>query len=280
MTSQAFSHSRPGFATVVRSDARRTMPLVAGVSGGVLVLVLLGCLLGWAIPVISPLIFMFAFLAAGTLVFGVQVIMGVFFYTTMVGREAPVTRTWPLSGRTLFAGKFTNGMMAVLLSTVAAVVMMAAALAFTSPSGRNELGTVVDATVRGFSTEPLLMIGGLIWIVFGLVSSIVMFYFSSLVGSRGWLGKLGIGGPIIVVFVLWAVVYQLLSFVALLIPLSLNMETFEVEFVSLLFALMDSGGAGDDLPYLPLAVVAIQVQTCAVLIGYCIWDSSRTRDIA
>lgn len=280
MTTETSKAPRPGFGAVVKEDVRRTLPLVALVGAAAIVIVAAIGAVGTAVSMLAPLCFAVSTLIAGGFVTVVQLGLAVHFYTTMVGREAPFVRTWPVSGRVLLIAKLAAAFAVSTLALVLSVAMVVTAQALVPPAGSPSVTEAIAQVWNGVMEQPLITLAGAAWLVAGVLTTLIGLYFSVLVGSRGWLGRLGVGGPILVSVAVGVVVSQGISVLGMLIPLSLNMETLKVEFVSLALKIFELGGGDTDLPYLPIAMPVLQVVLGAVLLWWCARDCAKPRDIA
>ncbi|ANP27296.1 hypothetical protein DAD186_07460 [Dermabacter vaginalis] len=279
MNAHADSMRLPGIGTVVRLDVSRMLPMtgMATLAGIAVALAFSG--LGALVAPLKPVAFVGVWMAAGLLVAATGLVLAGYFYVSMVGREAPVTRTWPVGGLALLAGKLVSGVLALSVSVVGTLVMVVLSFAFLAPKGALALDDLLTAVGQLFREHPVVLTCGLMWIVLGVVSFLVYVYFAVLVGSKGFLGRLGVAGPAIVAVFMWAVVSQLVGVVSILIPLSFNVDSWSIETVSILGSIINAVKTDAEVPLLPIALPVLQSLVTLALLVWCAWDCSKVRDI-
>lgn len=280
MTSTHGSRPRPGFVTVFREDARRILPLTGAASVAVVIAAILSLLLGLALPFAKYVLIALVVVGTAALVWGTPLVLGAFFYITMAGREAPIALSWPLKGRTLFFGKLAAGLVGIAMAALAALIVFGLVLIMLSdPVGFGLYEQMWNVLSRSGEKVVWITTVSVLWGALGFVGMLVLTYFAVLVGSRGWFAKLGIGGPLLAGFATWAVAFQLLPFLSMLIPISFNMNTFQVEFMGIVTIVMEAGNSTAQ-GFVPLGIPVVQFLATVGMLWYCVHASSRVRDIS
>ena len=92
MNAHADSMRLPGFGTIVRLDMSRVLPMTGMATLAGIAVALAFCGLGSLVAPLKPFAFVGVWMAAGLLVAATGLVLAGYFYVSMVGREAPVTR--------------------------------------------------------------------------------------------------------------------------------------------------------------------------------------------
>ena len=210
--------------TLIRHEARRTLPVVATVHGISTATIISGGLLAsLSIPVLSQVAVVLVMVLLSATWFAVQIWLAFDFWGTGFGQRGYLTHSLPVKGglilraRLLWAGivsafatlwMIVIGMLALVLVTP---VLMPGTSGWESlTSGLRQLGETTEL----WQLVLLFLLG---W--FMIWASQVNLYFAVSFGSTPPLVGLGAGGPILAWIGTW-VATQILALVSLLLPLA------------------------------------------------------------
>lgn len=212
---------------------------------------------------------LFAVLAA-VLLPVVTLALGIDYWRSAYTSAGHLTHSIPVPGATIYIARLLYGA-GVLVAFFLLEVVVALAVALAVHVGGQSL---LQVTIDGLAQSG--MPGWTPWMAVALVlgaafTYLVTFYFAASVGSEGRLGRLGVGGPVLVWFLTYAAA-QLLSLGGIaLIPAGLAADpsgAITVRQVDILGAAL----SGEEVSALPIGVPIALLVVTAVLI----WRTSRS----
>lgn len=244
----------------------RTRGFLAALFAGSLALVLAGSLL-MATPVpllqvggsILCVVTVFVFLPAVTIDLAVD------YWRSGYGRGGYLTHSVPARGSTVYGVRLAYGAVVVLVAMVANLLLAAPPVLVTAAEQAPEGVGVLEFIAQGMKATQPPLTPGLIalaaaFIFVAAFGYLVLFYFAASYGSEERLGRLGVGGPIVV----WLAVYVVVQIACVvgiaLIPLGadyvdgaftvITRDWFTVMFEN------DQQVSGAPLGFVPVLVVA------------------------
>lgn len=222
---------------LIKHEAIRTRGLLATIFGAATLLAVMGALMGatqW--PVIAQFGMVVSMVGAVGVLPATQLALGIDYWQTGYRRTGYFTQTLPVKGSTIYWAKLAWGTVAVVASLVLALL----------------LGAVTFmGNARAFGHAPMDLFGlvgdwwaGIVavmpwwgWVAFPLallvlsLFTLFQYYFAASVGSEKRFVSMGIGGPVLV----WFLLYMVLQVVILgftMIPLGLGVEGGSLALVS------------------------------------------------
>lgn len=219
------------FNKLVRFEVKQLWQSLRSIWGGIILiycLSLVGLLFqNSVLNVFSTLTSIITFLVMGL---GPTIIITMRYYRTMAGQEAYFTHTIPASSAKIFASKFLVAYFVQLMSFLFLIPMIYNFIRFTLATSMVGLPFGVSYAMAGklihanfnfnFSLVTWLLVLALL--LFTTFSLLISIFFSVAKGSESRFHHLGVGGPIIVYFILYFA-QQILAFAAMVfIPLGIR----------------------------------------------------------
>ncbi|SFS10189.1 hypothetical protein SAMN04487783_1372 [Agrococcus baldri] len=255
-------------AILMKHEAIRTRGFLLVILGAAVALGAVGSLMaitGW--PVLAVFGTVLGFIGAFGLVPAMLLASAVDYWRTSYGRVGYFTQTLPVRGSRIFWTKFAWASLMLLVGLVLTVVlwllvMVASAQSLFATTPTMLLGQVGDVLAAAYQAAPLLVAVGapvISIVMYGF--NLVMLFAAASIGSERRLQRLGWGGPVLVWFVLYAIV-QVVMFVAVLaIPFGLGVDAsgeFGVVPVDMLTAMLQNTSANVmPVGFLPAMALAI-----------------------
>lgn len=212
--------------TLIQHEALRTRSWLAVVFGVATLLTLVGTLMAytpWAF--IQMLGVILSFVAVFAFLFVVQLGLAYDYWRSSYSKTGYFTQSLPVKGSTIYGAKLVWGCIVTVVALVWNLVLVVPALFGAS----NVFGLgitfqrIFDELGSMFSAAPLW-----VWIALTVVFLVLLwgglaqYYFAASIGSESRMNRLGIGGPILVWFVVYLVMQVLLFVGIVAIPLGLT----------------------------------------------------------
>jgi len=197
----------------------RTLATVIGVVFGVSLTLLIPAWLH--IPIAGGAgrtLSMFGFMCGGVIV---AILLAINYWRTMYSGPGYFTHSLPVRGRTIFAAKVTYAVLAVLVSWV-----LSFALAILLP-GRAVGGDVWTQLVQIWDQTTQVVSVGTIWAIIAVMlvvygAQFVVYLCGITLGTRGELGRLGLGGVVIGLIIAYFACQILTAIVLVAVPLGIR----------------------------------------------------------
>lgn len=261
--------------TLLKHEWLRTRGLIAAIAGiAILAVTAATALVALDWTAVSGLGMVLGVFALGALVPAMQIGLAVDFWNSSFRRTGYFTQSLPIRGTTIFAAKAIWGSIVTLASIVLAVLLLAL---LWLPTGPNILG--VDANLLALIGELFDMvpawasIGAIAFLAVSMLGALAQLYFAATLGSGRALGRLGIGGPVIV-YIATYVAGQILTMVGMLaVPLGIGFAHGELGLVR--FSLIDEMATGantDDI--MPIGFIA---PLLIIFIAVTVWSAQHWR---
>lgn len=254
--------------TLIRHESLRTRGWLTVVVGAAVLLTAVGVAMEYTpwefVRVIG---FLLTLLAVATLLPVVQVGLGLDYWRSSFSRTGYFTQALPIKGSTIHWTKFLWGFIVstiilVMNVILAMICLLGASRAFSlgiTPSHLVDQISIIAAQATPF--EYLIAIVVVLCLV---AVTLVQYYFAAAIGSEARMNKLGIGGPILVWFILYVVLQVLLLLGLLLVPVGLQLSEFgSLDFVATPFPASLMSEESPDI--LPMGLVPVLVLTTAAL---------------
>lgn len=257
------------FAALLKHEARlqtRTLASYLGISLAVYASGMALMLL--RIPLLASLGSIAAIGAPLLLAIGVPALLLQRYYASMYGREGYFTHALPAKHTTLYGAKFS---WALVVWLAALLIALGMALGFFVGQTVAGGGTASDAwavlgeALAGLSTGTTILLA--MWFVIAIVTYVAQFGWIVTFGMEERFRPMGLGGPVLVWFISYAVlqVVTLVSLVA--IPIGVTLELDRVVFASFVPELIEALN-GAEPSFLPLGWLPVLLATIPV---YIVW---------
>lgn len=255
------------FATLLKHEARLQGPTMLVFTGIALVIYAAGILAALTrIPAIAGFGLITSLTASGLIMVAFPAYLLIRYYQSLYGREGYLTMALPVRSGTLYAAKFTWASLTWLASTVVVLILwLGLVLLQTSAQG----ATVADLTAavrEGLAQMPPAFPA---MVVLGIVVSMVLYLaqFAWVVtfGMEERFRSLGIGGPVVVWVVSYAVMQVLATLAIILIPLGATPDLSGLVFTSFLPEMTRSLN-NEEPAFVPLGWVVVLVLTAPVFV--------------
>ncbi len=256
--------------TLIKHEFLRTRTWLAIMFGAVTLLTLVGLVMTYMPwPLIRGLGFLLTLVAVGAFLFLVQLGMTFDYWRSSYTRTGYFTQSLPIQGSTIYGAKLLWGAVVTVAALVwtgvlAVPVMFAASNAF-------DLGIsfalILDTLGVVLGSAPAWM-----WVVMAVVfialyvSGLAQYYFAASIGSEARLNSLGIGGPIIVWFVLYMVMQLLLFLGMIAVPLGLTGTADGSSLVITSMNFLELMASDQDPQGMPLGFIPMTFAVTALLI--------------
>ena len=264
------------YAALLKHEARlqaRALASFLGVSlaiyAGGLVLMLLN------LPVLSSVGSVVAVVACLLLAISVPALLVQRYYASMYGREGYLTHAIPARHTTLYAAKFSWAL-AVWLGSI--VVVLGMALGFVLTQAVADGGTMADGwsvltgALAGVPTGPVVFFVGCSLV--GIVIYVAQVGWIVTFGMEERFRSLGLGGPVLVWFLSYAVLQVLALLAMVAIPLGISLDFSHLVFASFL-AELPAAFEGADPSFVPLGWLPMLLATLPV---YVVWTLRSLRN--
>lgn len=256
-------------AKLLKHEYLRTRKPIVGAWLGAACLILVGCLMAWTGWIgLSTLGFMMVILAVFVLMPAVQLYLGIDYWTSSYRRTGYFTQSLPIKGATIFWVKL---LWATIVSVATFLVTSLLAL-FAFPvisrimGGESVNGWALLGQVWQRLAELMPWWAIILAVLFGfvlLMTLVVQLFFVASIGSKEPMNRWGIGGPILVMVVLYFA-QQFINFIAIIaIPIGLEMDPLGFVNTSFLQALMADS---EMLNVMPFGFVPVMVIIPALLL--------------
>ncbi|RMB59937.1 hypothetical protein [Tessaracoccus antarcticus] len=213
-------------STLITHEYLRTRTWLAVVFGVATLLTVVGTLMAytpWGF--IRVLGFILSFVAVAAFLFVVQLGLAFDYWRSSYSKTGYFTQSLPVKGSTIYGAKFLWGAI-VTVVTLLWNVVLAVPVIF---GGARAMGDGMTWAALMSNLRSAVGVAPLwTWIFLGFlfvtlsVGGIAQYYFAASLGSESRMNRLGIGGPIIVWFVLYLVMQVLLLVGIVAVPLGLG----------------------------------------------------------
>lgn len=257
-------------ATLIKHEFLRTRSWLAVVFGAATIMLLVGVLMEltpWG--AIQGIGFALTLVPVFALLLVVQVALAFDYWRSSYSKTGYFTQSLPIKGSTIYGAKFLWGSLVTIVVVLVNIVM--AGVALLGASRAFDLGI----TLRGALDELAIMLAAApVWFWAGVtvlvlalfVSSLAQFLFAASIGSEGRMGRLGVGGPILIYFALYMVM-QVLLFVAIIaVPLGLSSSPLDGNLEVVPMNVLGSMVSNQDPDALPLGFIPMLFIVSAVLV--------------
>ncbi len=212
--------------TLIKHEILRTRAWLAIVFGTATLLTLAGTLMAytpWSI--IQGLGVMLTIVAVSAFLFVVQLGLAFDYWRSSYRKTGYFTQSLPVKGSTIYGAKLLWGGAVTVAGLVWTLVLAVPAL-FAASSALNlgiTFSLILDSVGAVFGAAPAW-----VWVILTIVilafyvGGLAQYYFAASIGSEARMNGLGIGGPILVWFVLYMVMQVLLFVGIIAIPLGLT----------------------------------------------------------
>ncbi|WP_293699151.1 hypothetical protein [uncultured Agrococcus sp.] len=210
-------------ATLLKHEFIRTRGMLAAILGIGVLLTVVGTLMtatGWI--VIAELGSILAFIVISVLVPALQIGLAFDFWFSSFRRTGYFTQTLPIKGSTIYWSKALWGTLITIAGLGISVLLSAMFWAALGPSMMmsGNLFAEIGALADFLPTGPAVAI--VAFVVISYVGWLMQLLFAATIGSGKALGRLSIGGPIIVYLVAYTISQIILLLGLLLIPLAVE----------------------------------------------------------
>ena len=231
-------------STLIKHEFLRTRTWLGLVFGAATLLTLVGTLMAytpWAL--IQGLGFIVSVVVVGAFFTVVQLALAYDYWRSSYSRTGYFTQSLPVKGSTIYGAKFLWGSIVTVVALIWNLVLAVPAVfgGAQAMAGGITWGRVMEELGSIFATAPLW-----VWVVLGItivalaVAGLAQYFFAASIGSEARMNRLGIGGPILVWFVLYLAMQTLLVVGIVAVPLGLgqapdgNLSIFEANFLQLM----------------------------------------------
>ncbi|MEO7589513.1 MAG: hypothetical protein ABIS84_15950 [Arachnia sp.] len=256
-------------STLITHEYLRTRGWLAVVFGIATLVTVVGTLMAytpWSF--FQVLGFILSFVAVVAFLFVVQLGLALDYWRSSYSRTGYFTQSLPVKGSTVYGAKFLWGTIVTVVALIWNVVL-AVPVIFGGAEAMGD-GITWSALMRDlgvmWGAAPLWTWALLVVLFIGLtVGGIAQYYFAASIGSESRLNRLGIGGPIIVWFVLYLAMQVLLLVGIVAIPFGLgqgadgNLSVIPANFLTSLMR-------NDNPDIMPLGFLPVLFLVSAVLI--------------
>lgn len=262
--------------TLIKHEVRRTLPVIAAVFGvSAVSIVTAGLFAASNIAVLSQTGMVIVVTLLGGTTFGLQVYLARDFWSTGFGQQGYLTHSLPLPGRSILRARLLWAVAVAAFASVWMAAMTMVSVIFLTPAfmpgadGLAALRQVLEVIAQHTQPWHLVALFLLLWL--GNTANQLNLYLAASLGSTPRLVGLGAAGPVLV-WIISGFVFQLLSFLSLLIPVA-YMDTgagHRVQVVDILAVV----GRHSDTFFLPLGWVFILVACVVVILLWMrhVWD--------
>ncbi len=269
--------------TLITHEYLRTRSWLAVVFGVATLLTVMGTLMAytpWAF--IQILGFVLSFVAVAAFLFVVQLGLAYDYWRSSYSKTGYFTQSLPVKGSTVYGAKLLWGSIVTMVALIWNMVM-AVPVVFGGAQALGE-GTTWAELMRGlgamWEAAPLWW-----WVVIAVlcvalaVSGLAQYYFAASMGSEARMNRLGIGGPIIVWFLLYVVMQILLVVGIVAVPLGLgegtdgNLAVMSANFLEMMMV-------NESPDILPLGFFPVLIIVSAVLIWRTVVSWNRKVSLA
>ncbi len=213
-------------STLTKHEALRTRAWLAVVFAAATLLTVVGTLMAytpWAL--VQGLGFVLAVVAVGAFLMVVQVGLAFDYWRSSYSKTGYFTQSLPVKGSTIYGAKLLWGSIVTIVALIWNLVLVVPVLF--GASHMFDLGItfsrILDELGAMFGAAPVWVWGAVgIVILALLVGGLAQYYFAASIGSEARMNRLGIGGPILVWFVLYLVLQVLLFAGIVAVPLGLG----------------------------------------------------------
>lgn len=263
--------------TLIKHEYLRTRGWLAVVFGAATILLLVGVLMEltpWSI--VQGLGFALTLVPVAAFFFVVQVALAFDYWRSSYSRTGYFTQSLPVKGSTIYGAKFLWGSLVTIVAVLVNLVMGGVALvgatrvldvAITFREAVDRLATVLSATPVWATT----LVAVLALVV--VLSTLAQYFFAASIGSEGNINRLGIGGPILVWFLLYVVMQVLLLVGIVAVPLGLGQSAVDGSFALVptnFLSLILSNQDPDSMPlgFIPVLLVATAALTWRTAVSW------------
>ncbi|TRY19527.1 hypothetical protein FOJ82_01080 [Tessaracoccus rhinocerotis] len=261
---------------LIKHEAIRTRGMLATVFGAATLLAVMGALLAatqW--PVVAQFGLVVSVLGAVGVVPATQLALAFDYWQTGYRRIGYFTQTLPVKGSTIYWAKLAWGTLVVVASV--ALALLLGAITFMGNAG--SLGHApldLFSMVGQWWTDMAAVMPWWGWmaappaLLLLATFNLLQYYFAASVGSEKRFGSLGLGGPVLVWFVLY-VVLQIVLIGFMLIPIGLGVEGGALALVSENYLAMVLDGADPatvPIGFLPGFLVAAAVLVWRTVVSW------------
>lgn len=212
--------------TLITHEALRTRNWLAVLFGAAAITTLVGTLMAytpWAL--IQGLGFVLAIVAVGAFLTVVQVGLAFDYWRSSYSKTGYFTQSLPVRGSTIYGAKLLWGSVVTVVALVWNLLLVVPVLF--GASHMFDLGItfprLLDELKVMFGAAPAwVWVVGVIVVIALFVGGLAQYYFAASIGSEARMNRLGIGGPILVWFVLYLVMQVVLFLGIIAIPLGLT----------------------------------------------------------
>ncbi|MGO1385520.1 MAG: hypothetical protein ACTHU1_12135 [Arachnia sp.] len=217
--------------TLIKHEFLRTRGWLAVVFGAATILLLAGLLMEltpWGI--VQSLGSGLTLVPVVSLSLVVQVTLAFDYWRSSYSRTGYFTQSLPVKGSTIYGVKLLWGSLITIVAVLVNIVMGGAALLGASRvfvMGVT-LPEILDTVASMLAATPVwasLLVAAFALVV--IVGTLVQYFFAASIGSEGRNNKLGIGGPIVVWFILYVVMQVLLLVGIVAVPLGLDQSAVD-----------------------------------------------------
>lgn len=256
--------------TLIKHEALRTSSWLAVVFGAATILLLVGVLMEltpWR--VVQGLGFALTLVPVFALLLVVQVALAFDYWRSSYSKTGYFTQSLPVKGSTIYGAKFLWGSLITIVAVLVNIVMAAVALVGASRvfDMGITLGDIVDLLATTLSATPVwASVLVIVLAVVAILSSLAQYFFAASIGSEGKINRLGIGGPILIYFLLYMVM-QVLLFVAIIaVPLGLSSSRLDGNLEVVPMDVLGSMVSNQDPDALPLGFIPMLFIVSAALV--------------
>lgn len=218
--------------TLLKHEFIRTRGMLAAIVGiGTLLTAVATVMTATGWMVISHLGAALAFFAVSVLVPAIQVGLAFDFWFSSFRRTGYFTQTLPIKGSTIYWSKTLWGSLVTLAGLVVSGLLFALFWVAFGPNLTLSRNVFADAGSLFALIPTWLTVSMAVFLLVSCLGWLVQLYFAATIGSNKALGRLSIGGPIIVYMVMYVAGQVIVLAGMFLIPLGLSVSSSGVEFI-------------------------------------------------
>ncbi len=251
---------------LIKHEAIRTSGMLLAIFGAATLLVVLGALASatrW--PVVAQIGLIGALTGTVGVLVGTQLALGIDYWRSSYRRIGYFTQTLPVKGATIYWAKLAWAAVAVVVALLWACLLGVVTFMGNATSiGYRPLDVfqlIGDWLAAMADVLPwwVWIAGPLLVFVF-VMFTVVEYFFAASIGSERRLVSLGVGGPVLVWFLLYMAMQVMLMFGMVAIPLGLTVSDGGLELVGqnfLQLMLADSQPGSMPIGFVPVFLVVV-----------------------
>lgn len=251
---------------LIKHEAIRTSGMLLTIFGAATLLVVLGALASatrW--PVVAQIGLVGALVGTVGVLVGTQLAMGIDYWRSSYRRIGYFTQTLPVKGSTIYWAKLAWAAIAVVMGLVWAGVLGVLTFMGNATSIGYRPLDVFSLVGDWFSAAADVLpwwgwVAGPAIVLVYLMFPVVQYFFAASIGSERRLVSLGVGGPVLVWFLLYVVMQVTLLLGMIAIPFGLTVSDGRMALVGqnfLQLMLDDSQPGSMPIGFVPVLLVAL-----------------------